>query len=637
MGKINILDSKIYNRIAAGEVVESPRSVVKELVENSIDAGATQISVIIEEGGIKSISVIDNGIGMSEDDVKKAFLPHATSKISSISDLDKISTLGFRGEALCSIASVAEVKLTSRQNGGELGSFICLDNGEVVNEGVIGAPLGTSVIVTNLFEKIPARKKFLRKSKTEKNEISSLMARLILANSNISFKYIVDNKIIYQSSGQGIKDAIYTVYGYETFDNLIEINAQSAGLKIYGYISKLNYSKYNRSYQTLIVNGRYVINQDISFVVYNCYKDYLVARQYPMYILYIDLPYDMVDVNVHPNKLDVKFVQLNKISALLKEAINDSLYGVAASISIDNLPLSIKNEKSNFNNEKSDIIDIKPKSLDSIFLKNSNNLEYNYDDIQPSKEKLPNYESSNSFFNSITPKFLSESSKLSYLILNDDENLKEEQSKHQILETKNQINTLQTSFLKEKEFRRVGKLFNTYILIEIGNTVYIIDQHAAHERLIFDELFDKANNKSINIQNLLVPYIFSLSHEDSALLDEHLDKLEECGFLMQKLSGYNYSLGGVPLIATGFDEASFINNLFEMLHSKNISGAELIKDKIIMSACKAAIKGNQDLSELEIDSLLDKLADSEILYCPHGRPVIIKLGKAEIEKWFKRR
>ena len=328
MNQIKVLDKSIYNRIAAGEVVERPLSIVKELVENSIDAGATAISIDIKEGGMKRISVSDNGKGIVPEDVPTAFLAHATSKISSVDDLDSISTLGFRGEALPSISAVSVVKMNTRTAGSQTGFTYTVDNGVVVDSGLCGCPYGTTVTVTDLFEKIPARKKFLSKPSIEESAITNTISKLILANYKIAIKYSVEGKIIYQSHGTDLESAIYVVYGKEFMNGLLPINTALQDVSLCGYICKPSASKHTKSFQTLIVNGRYVKCDDLSYWIYGCYQNYLMKRQFPAYVLYLNLPFDLVDVNVHPNKLEIKFASEGLIKKIVTDAVKEKISSV---------------------------------------------------------------------------------------------------------------------------------------------------------------------------------------------------------------------------------------------------------------------------------------------------------------------
>ena len=333
MPNINILDKTIFNRIAAGEVVEKPASVVKELVENSIDAKSTNITIEVEGGGIKKIRVTDNGCGMDIDNLPKAFLPHATSKISCLDDLDKIGTLGFRGEALSSIASVANITAVSKVKEKDSGAKIIINGGEVESIAETGCVDGTSITIENLFYNVPARAKFLRKPKTEENEITNLVSRLILANPNISIKYVADGKTIYHSTATGLKDAIYTVYGASVVENLVPIDYTYQNIiKVDGYIGIPSFTKPNRTYQTIIINGRYVNNKTISTAIFNAYEPYIMKSCFPFFVVSMNIPLDKVDVNVHPNKLDVKFENNNLIFGAFYTPINEVLLNLSSKI-----------------------------------------------------------------------------------------------------------------------------------------------------------------------------------------------------------------------------------------------------------------------------------------------------------------
>ena len=318
MAKINVLDSSIYNRIAAGEVVERPASVVKELVENSIDAGATSIIVEIEYGGIRKIKIVDNGCGVEKEYMREAFMPHATSKISSADDLDSIMTLGFRGEALASIASVCHVTMTSKTRDAELGSFIEIEAGKILKMSETGARDGTTMVVSDLFFNVPARAKFLKKPKSEEQEVTNLVSRLMLANPQISFRYIVDGKTIFVTSGKTLKEAMFGVYGKEVLTETLEVKLARDGVKLWGFVGRPSFSKPNRTYQTLMVNGRYVTDQMVSLAVMNAYGDMLMKRKYPFFVLNLELPFTDVDANVHPNKREVRFAYGQKIYSLVE-------------------------------------------------------------------------------------------------------------------------------------------------------------------------------------------------------------------------------------------------------------------------------------------------------------------------------
>lgn len=614
MSYIKVLPSEIFNRIAAGEVIENPSSVVKELVENSIDAGATEIVIEANCGG-KYIKVSDNGAGIAADDLPVAFMPHATSKIKEIKDLDEIKTLGFRGEALPSIASVAKVTAVSRKQNSDFASKLIIENGKIAGQEEIGAPLGTSIIVEDIFKNVPARLKFLKTDKTEEGNISSLIGKFIIANYNVSIVLTVNGKEIYRSSGKGVQDAIFAVYGSHFLKEMSYIESIMPDIELFGYVNKPNFSRHNRTYQTLVINGRYVVNSDISFWIYNCFSSLLMKRQYPAFVIYINLPYDMVDINVHPNKMDVKFVDFDRIRRMLSHAIGDALKAETAlpkELEIDHKPSdhAASPEKTSFGEffkmgtdnglEDSDNGSFKTSSIDFHMPATSINNRFNrlHEPVSQT-EKLINdtLTEDRSFTVKETPSFYDDV--LSYKV--------------------------------------VGKLFNTYIMIEAAQQIIIIDQHAAHERILFDKFSGAINNGTNSVQNMLIPYVFDLSVSEAALLDDALVSIEAMGFNITKLSGNSYSMSGIPMLFNDLDMREFVSLLMNALATGKRNKADFIRDTVAQTACKAAIKGEMDLSDEDMKRLIGQISFSKIpLFCPHGRPIAIKLTKTEIEKWFKR-
>jgi DNA mismatch repair protein MutL len=615
MSKINVLESDIYNLIAAGEVVERPSSVIKELVENSIDAGADNITVEIKEGGIKYIKVSDNGVGIEKDDLKKALMSHATSKISQKDDLLAISTLGFRGEALASIAAVSKVKILSRTVGNELGAQIISYGGEFSEISEQGSPLGTYITVEDLFFNVPARAKFLGKSVTEENHITNYITRLILANPNIALKYIVDDKVIYQFAGKGVESAIYTIYGKEALDNCLFVSEDRQNLNIKGYLGAPNYTKSNRTYQTIIINGRYVNNETVSLAIYNAYKDSLMKRQYPFYVLYLTIPYDKIDVNVHPNKLDVRFWDKGYVYRTVFSAVQQALN--------------------------------KDRFIKEINLKDNSAVQSQ----QPSIEQIQDTKSQNiDFENKIKQSFdnIRESSN----ILKDDggrisnilaklADMKKDRQKIQ-QENKEQLSFEQADenlsmFSPQPKPIIFGVLFDTYILIELENNLYIIDQHAAHERLLFDQFMKSIDENTNDVQDLLIPYVFNVNHLEHNKITHTIDEINQLGFDIVEFGNLAFKISSVPFLLSDINLKDFIAEILSDEFYKNISAQSILRDKIASAACKAAIKSGDNIKEDEIISLINQINQSQTqLLCPHGRPIITKISKKEIEKWFKR-
>lgn len=622
MGKINLLDSSVYNVIAAGEVVDRPASIVKELVENSIDAGATTITVEIQNGGIDCICVTDNGCGIAPEDVPKAFLAHATSKIKSTQDLEQIATLGFRGEALASIAAVAEVTLRSRTPEADLGYGIQIDNGRKIDEGDVGCSFGTSVTVKNLFACIPARRKFLSKPHIEEAEISNIVTRFILANYTVSFKYISNGKIVLQSDGSGMESAIYAAYGREFSENVSPVDYSMSDIRLTGYICKPFFTKHNRNFQTLIINGRYVVNSDISYQVYDCYQNYLMKRQYPVYVLYLRMPFDLVDVNVHPNKLEVKFAAPLLIKRIVRDAVKAVLSGSVHEVS----ELAEKAEP------------------DDDFGVGEPIEEYNSAEkkMQPPTVKSDNFvptsvAASSSLKDVGSTTFLKTFYDFPYYAEHNISSAEDKPIQKSKTAEKERI-TEQTrlELFGDKKYTIRGVLFNTYIVVEQDNFAYFIDQHAAHEKLLYDRLAKVVDAREVAMQQLLIPYNFDLSYDDSVLLSENLEIFYLCGFEIIKKSDTAFSLLSVPAMCAGMDVPSFLNTLLTT-DREALRQSTFIKDTLMQTACKAAVKGRDALSENELEILMNSIVQENIsLYCPHGRPIAVRISKNELEKWFKR-
>ena len=650
MSKINILDKEVYNKIAAGEVVEKPASVVKELIENSIDAGATNISIEILDGGISKIKVIDNGCGIEKDDFPKVFLAHATSKVKSVEDLSNIGTLGFRGEALSSIASVSKVTMASKTEG-DIGYQIKVTGGELGEIEPIGATNGTYMQVEDLFFNIPARKKFLRKPKLEENDITNLISRLIMANPNISFKYTADNKIIFQSFGNGLYDAIYAIYGKSIVDNIFEFEFAKGDFEFSGYLCKPTFSKPNRTYQTLIINGRYVINQTISTAIYKAYENFIMKGTFPFFVINLKIPLDKVDVNVHPNKLDVKFEDNNQIFGLVYSNILDILYNINNTKNIvadedifeENVDKSklnnlsdIGSEYKNTFNEKvvntnlfsknSDENDDFEKTSDSSEIKEvdlSNNIEY-----EINKNQTYSNTSNLKFdFQLSSPKISSEIEKSIPIEIEPEEN---DNNIKEIIQDK--IN------FDDYDLKFIGTLFDTYILIEKNNNLLLIDQHAGHERILFDKFSKELENKQVALQSLLIPIILETNYVESNFIEENLDVLKTLGFEISIFGENSFKVETVPLLLNNINVEEFFDNILKDIDNKLIfSKNDSIRQYIAKSACKSAVKGKDKLSNNEIEYLLNQInKDGQVLLCPHGRPIVVSISEKEIEKWFKR-
>ncbi len=640
MANINILDKSIFNRIAAGEVVEKPASVVKELVENSIDAGATHITIEIVNGGIKKIRVTDNGCGMDKVNLPKAFLPHATSKISCLDDLDKIGTLGFRGEALSSIASVAKITAMSKVKNNEAGSKIYIEGGEVVEVSEIGCVDGTSISVEDLFYNVPARAKFLRKPKTEESEITNLISRLILANPTKAIKYVVDGKTIYHSTATDLKDAIYTIYGANAVENLIPIKYTYQNIiEVEGYIGKPSFTKPNRTYQTVIINGRYINNKTISTAIFNAYEPYIMKSCFPFFVCHVKLPLDKVDVNVHPNKLDVKFENNNLIFGAFYNPISDVLHNLSTqvrkyeseeiitapkeqAIDVSKLQLISETEGKQFK------LDEVNNETEMVTFASLDNEEPELKDISFSEIEQNLNSSINSYLNNSSLEFVAENNVVSENLVNIAANEHVFSQADMFNDVKVDLNTVKI----------IGICFNTYIIVENDSSIYFIDQHAGHERLLYDKFKASFENNDLATQSLLVPYVINTNHLESDFLNNNIETFKNLGFELEPFGINSFKVSSVPVLLKDISLYQFFNDvLHDISTNLNLTKSDILKDYLERSACRSAVKANDILSKDEVQKLLNMLNNSnQVLLCPHGRPVIIEVTSKEIEKWFKR-
>lgn len=642
MAKINILDKKIYNRIAAGEVVERPYSVIKELIENAIDAGATDIDVTIEDGGKRLMRVSDNGCGISREDLPKAFLPHATSKISAVEDLDKILTLGFRGEALASIGSVSKATILSKTKDDEMGNIIVCEGGVIGDADVYPSDTGTTVSVENLFFNTPARAKFLKASKSEETDITNIITRLILSHPDIAFKYTSDGKVMLQSFGGGLDEAIIEIYGYNTITDCIPIETEKNGIKISGFIGKNYFTKPNRTYQTVILNGRYVVNNTIQSSMHNAYAAYLMKRQYPFYVLKIDMSPETVDVNVHPNKTDVRFIDNQVIYSTLYSVVTKVLDGSAAALEI------VKpNNYVPIDEGSRPIIPQKPITPDEIgeahcdrpFVSGFNEElldqtiwgRYNK---SKSTEKEEEFEKTFGVADSHDdePRELG-GNKIDDIFAENKKYIAEMEAKKAAEEAEK---ARQEELKVEPEFKVIGQVLATYLILEKENDIYFIDQHAAHERLLYDKFIEEYKSGNVAEQTMLVPYIFRVNESESEFIIGKFPELRKAGFDISEYDVNEFAVYSVPVLLFDMDLKSFFDDLLSDISFKKETMPELIHDKIAMKACKAAIKSGKILSEDEIDALLKAMKYNTALRCPHGRPVTVKISRTEIDKWFKR-
>lgn len=635
MDKINVLTPNIYNLIAAGEVVERPCSAVKELVENSIDSGADCITVQIENGGLELISVTDNGCGIDADDVELAFVEHATSKISLASDLEAIQTLGFRGEALPSIAAVSRIALTTRTRNADVGVRVSVEGGKVVDKKFVAANIGTCIEVRDLYANTPARKKYIKKESSEAAEITKYIAKLILTNPYLKITYICDGRVVYSSSGEGKYSALFTVYGLAGVSNVIEISHQSELIRIEGYIGTPKYAQPNRNGQTLSVNGRYIIDQSISGAITQAYKPRLMTKQYPFYVLNVDIPFDMVDVNVHPRKTEVRFAEQRKICALFYNEVRKALN-----------EYDEKYSKSVFAGETKVEEEEKPVSCTmeqfvEVFNRLDENGELEIMNRDQAKDVIAIEDTTWETDKEIALREIGAQLEREVSVASVRANLglkPIDDIKHPPVTVRPINKETAPPQLSEEDslFERariLGVAFKTYLILEIDDKVIFVDQHAAHERLLFDKFMQ---NKSNEMQSSLIPYTFTVTDEENLFLEENMQNILEAGIELQPFGHNTYRIIAVSTILIDLQMKEFVDFLLSSIEEFKVDDRTLIVETIAKKACKSAVKAGNTLNEYEIKYILKEVYNNKILQCPHGRPITVELTRAQIEKMFKR-
>lgn len=645
MGRINLLGPGVFNMISAGEVVERPSSVVKELVENSIDAGATEISVFIEDGGIRRISVSDNGSGILKDDMRAAFLPHATSKLCEIADLDTIATLGFRGEALASIASVSEVTLVSRADGADAARKIILEAGKVTEESEDSRAKGTSVTVENLFFNTPARLKFLKKASTEQGYVEDAVEKIVLANPSLKITLTSEKGVLLAHDGGNLADAMADVYPHLDMSRFIAVDrVSSSGVRVSGYVSAVDYTAPTRSRQTVIVNGRVVENDTVSAAVDKAYRDYLVKRTFPMYVLDVIVPFDEVDVNVHPAKAEVRFRNKNAVFGAVFRAVDEAIKASFGSEKhgFSPVPTGSADAAATYEQTAIDTAALfgdMPENTSSDRLGAKENpvrdLPFNLGSLRgigvsragrAAEKRIPSYEIDGAHLYGGTPADGKDD-------LYDDAYALSKISEDEDKDFANSSNTRFRLFDGEV----VGQVFDTYLIVERADVVYVIDQHAAHERVLYDKL--SASLSSEFSQSLLIPYKLRLSGAEEEYFDKIVPALNDMGFAIEKKPG-SYLVYAVPEPVVRMNIEKFVAALFEnMLDDGELKLTDLLKDVVCRDACRVAIKGGEHLTRRQIEYVLSNLIDEEgnlPQKCPHGRPAVVALTKRDFEKMFMR-
>ncbi len=664
MAQIHVLDPDTIDKIAAGEVVERPASVVKELVENAIDSGADAVTVEVKEGGIEYIRVTDNGCGMERDQLRTAFLRHATSKIADAKDLQQIASLGFRGEALSSIAAVSRTEVITKPQDCITGSRILLEGGRETGFEEVGAPDGTTFIMRNLFYNTPVRRKFLKQAATEGGYIVDLMEHLALSRPDISFKLTLGGQLKFHTSGSGdLKEVIYRIYGRETANALIPMQVQQGGIKAEGYLGKSEAVRSNRNFEIYFLNGRFIRSGIIAKAVEEGYKGYLMQHKFPLCVLHITMDPRQVDVNVHPTKMDVRFSDGMDFARFLTKAVQETLHGEEmipeASLDTDRerkAALRQEAEKQErvhtpepFERHRTEEFRL---AEDAKYAAERRNMQdfiqnpaWQREKTQENSEKMVKNpaESPDSGENP----FFSETSEISEVPEREgkkdaSEALKRQEEKAAAENSSaEQLNLFEEKILTQDNrarFRIIGQVFETYWLVQYEDKLLMIDQHAAHEKVNFERLMKQYREKAVVSQTLMPPVIVSLSGQEETVLKEHLDTFFGLGFEVEAFGGNEYALRSVPADLYGCNEREmFLEVLDGLAEGGSFGNLRVVEEKIASMSCKAAVKGNHLLSVPEAEALIDELLTLDNPYnCPHGRPTIVSMTKYEMERKFKR-
>ena len=664
MQHIQVLDQVTIDKIAAGEVIERPASIVKELVENAIDAGATHVTIEIEEGGISLIRITDDGSGIMKEDIRNAFLRHSTSKIRNVEDLLHITSLGFRGEALSSIAAVTKVEVITKTKEAILGTRYVIEGGQELSLDEAGSSDGTTFIIRQLFYNVPARRKFLKTAMTEAGHVQDLLIRLALSHPEVAFRFLNNNQEKLRTSGSGkLKDVIYNIYGRDVASNLLELDYRQGGIYITGYLGKPLITRGNRNFETFFVNGRYVKSTMISRAVEDAYKDFMMQHKFPFVVLHFQVDTETVDVNVHPTKMELRFQNQQEVYKTVFEAIHRQLLEpeLIPQVEVPEPLTSPVQEKKKTpspdlklvrrvmpSDSKEAAVSIATTPIDSAaqtvpepVKEEPHNEDYF---IRKMRERVMSYHNRNS----------SAEVKDQKKIFRPEEQKKRiqtsvrEATTYKINETPvvqkkpEQLNLFEEKLLKREvraEYRLIGQVFDTYWLVQFQDNLYIIDQHAAHERVLYERTLKEMKNREFTSQYLSPPIILTLSMQEAELLKTHKERFERIGFEIEPFGGEEYAIRAVPanLFSIAKKELfmEMLDNLADGL-STNMT-PDIIDEKVASMSCKAAVKGNNRLSAQEVDALIGELLELENPYhCPHGRPTIIAMSKKELEKKFKR-
>lgn len=660
MAVIHVLDEITVDKIAAGEVVERPSSIVKELVENSIDAGADIITVEIKDGGTSLIRVTDNGCGIEKSQITKAFLRHATSKIQTEEDLETIQSLGFRGEALSSISAVCQVELITKISAAFVGTRIQCNGGKMEEPEDVGAPDGTTVVARNIFYNTPARRKFLKTNMTEAGYIGDLMQRIALSKPDISFKFISNGQTKFYTSGNGdVGEIIYRLYGKEAAANLVPIEAEMEGIRIKGYLGKPVLNRATRTFEIFFVNGRYVKSRILSAALEEGCRQYMMQHKYPFAVLYFTIDTRRIDVNVHPTKMEIRITGPETMAKFFSEAVKDAMSHK------DFIPGMGEEEKETkkeaaarerlltkeipepFETKRAGrVFETSGYHAGKASLTNGQKAENMADGQKPENSEI----TEKTFFEDFKPEQQSNTMQAKIFGMEEPTRAAKEEKLHSniikqkdqiLVDTSQQLNLFGDSFFTDEakeEYQILGQIFKTYWLVTLKDKLYIIDQHAAHEKVMYEMFMKKLKEGTVESQLLNPPVIVTLSDKEQAVLQEYEEHFMSMGFEIEEFGGEEFALRAVPANLYGYGEKElFLETIDELLEFPVKGDNQLILQKLASMSCKAAVKGGQDLSMEEAKELVDTLFTLENPYhCPHGRPTIISMSKYEIEKKFKR-
>ncbi len=689
MPHIHVLDQVTIDKIAAGEVIERPASIVKELVENAIDAGATSVTVEIKDGGISLIRIMDNGCGIPHEEVRSAFLRHSTSKISSVEDLAHISSLGFRGEALSSIAAVTQTELITKIEEEELGTRYVIEGGKEISIEETGAPDGTTFLVRQLFYNVPARRKFLKTPMTEAGHVQDLLMHLALSHPEVAFIFLNNGQEKLRTSGSGkLKDVIYNVYGRDVAANLLDIDYEKGGLRITGYLGKPVITRGNRNFENFFVNGRYVKSPMISKSLEDAYRDFTMQHKFPFAVLHFHVDGEQIDVNVHPTKMELRFQRQQDVYNTVFEGVHRRLLEpeLIQQAEVPDPVASDAKEGAEARTAKESPFLLKPRTPGNVPAgarpvsrpavpdagKPENSDASESPVVQPatgvaarsgekneaSQESKEEVRDEDYFIRKMRERVMAYHNRASSAEVSDKSGIyRQEEQADRIREAAvynarqaeeavqskpRQLDLFEENFLKRDvraEYKLIGQVFDTYWLVQYQDSLYIIDQHAAHERVLYERTLKGMKTREFTSQYLSPPIILSLSMQEAELLKENMDRFARIGFEIEPFGGEEYAVRAVPDNLFGIAKKELLMEMIDDL-ADGISSSmtpELIDEKVASMSCKAAVKGNNRLSAQEVDALIGELLTLDNPYhCPHGRPTIIAMTKRELEKKFKR-